>query len=88
VLRAFFLPHGKGSPRLAVVVSKKVSKKAVTRNRIRRRLIEAVKKTDWYDDQKPMQIVLLGLRDAENVEFLVLVEEMKKSIEAIHKRYR
>ncbi len=32
--------HRRSHPRLAVVVSKKVSKQAVTRNRIRRRLFE------------------------------------------------
>lgn len=37
-----FVPSRKGSPyRLAIVVSKKVAKQAVTRNRIRRRLYEA-----------------------------------------------
>lgn len=38
-----FTPNKKDDYRLAVVVSKKVSKSAVTRNRIRRRLYEAVR---------------------------------------------
>ncbi len=50
-----FAPNSKGFTRVAVVVSKKVAKSAVDRNRIRRRVFEAVrinfdalpKKTDY-----------------------------------------
>jgi ribonuclease P protein component len=42
-----FNQRGPGRPyRVAVVVSRKVSKSAVTRNRIRRRIYEAVRQTD------------------------------------------
>lgn len=37
------IPNKKGDYRLAVVVSRKVSKSAVVRNRIRRRIYEAVR---------------------------------------------
>ncbi len=48
--------------RLAVVVSKKVSKSAVTRNRIRRRLYEAVR---GHEDQliKPYDLVITVFHD-------------------------
>ena len=48
--------------RLAVVVSKKVSKSAITRNRIRRRLYEAVR---GHEDQltKPYDLVITVFHD-------------------------
>lgn len=47
----------RGSYRLAVVVSKKVNKSAVVRNRIRRRLYEAVRQLE-ADITQPHDIVL------------------------------
>lgn len=44
--------------RLAVVVSKKVAKSAVTRNRIRRRLYEAVRK-NWARIPKQQDIAII-----------------------------
>lgn len=41
-----FCPNSKGFTRVAVVVSKKVEKTAVGRNRIRRRIYEALRK-NW-----------------------------------------
>lgn len=43
-IRVFFVHTKRDDYRMAVVVSKKVSKSAVTRNRIRRRLYESVRK--------------------------------------------
>lgn len=40
-----YADNKKGSPRFAVVVSKKVDKSAVVRNRIRRRIYEQVRKS-------------------------------------------
>jgi len=52
------MPNPKrGSYRLAVVVSKKVNKSAVARNRIRRRLYEAVRRLE-ADIVQPYDIVL------------------------------
>lgn len=44
--------------RVAVVVSKKVAKKAVVRNRIRRRIYETVR-TSWADIEAPYDIVFV-----------------------------
>jgi ribonuclease P protein component len=53
-----FAPNSRRSDyRLAVVVSKKVNKSAVTRNRIRRRLYEAVRKHET-DIKAPYDMVL------------------------------
>jgi ribonuclease P protein component len=51
------------SYRLAVVVSKKVSKSAVDRNRIRRRLYEGVRELDG-DINRPVDIVLSVYNEA------------------------
>lgn len=56
VLKAIRNPK-RGSYRLAVVVSKKVNKSAVARNRIRRRLYEAVRNLE-ADIVQPFDIVL------------------------------
>lgn len=53
-----FVPNDRRSAyRLAVVVSKKVNKSAVVRNRIRRRLYEAVRRHE-ADIQTPYDMVL------------------------------
>ena len=41
-----YIDNSKGVPRLAVVVSKKVSKRAVERNKIRRKIIESYRQ-NW-----------------------------------------
>lgn len=62
--------------RLAVVVSKKVSKSAVVRNRIRRRLYESVRRIEGRVD-KPYDIVFtvfsetVGTITAEEIDVLV-----------------
>jgi len=64
--------------RLAVVVSKKVSKSAVTRNRIRRRLYEQVRS---FSDEftSPSDLLLVAYDDAlADVPVEQLAEEVKK----------
>ena len=54
-----YAPSKREDYRLAVVVSKKVSKSAVVRNRIRRRIYEIVRKAKSETDQKwPVDILI------------------------------
>ena len=55
-LAASVLKTNRESPRFAVLVSKKVSKKAVVRNRIRRRVLEAIR-TYKLDSISPHDVV-------------------------------
>jgi ribonuclease P protein component len=64
----------KKSYRLAVVVSRKVSKSAVARNRMRRRLYEAVRRLE-ADITAPYDIVITVFSDA-------VMEEPAKKLEA------
>jgi ribonuclease P protein component len=57
-----YMPSNRASYRLAVVVSKKVSKSAVVRNRIRRRVIEAVR-LRAAEITKPYDIVVTVFQD-------------------------
>lgn len=79
-----FTPNPRRSDyRLAVVVSKKVNKSAVARNRIRRRLYEAVRK---HDDgiTEPFDMVLtvfderLGTLPAEDLQ-TAITKQLKQA---------
>lgn len=79
-----FVPNARRTAyRLAVVVSKKVNKSAVTRNRIRRRLYEAVRRHEARI-QAPYDMVLtvfseqLASLPAEELEQLV-IDQLKKA---------
>lgn len=70
-----FAPSKRDDYRLAVVVSKKVSKSAVVRNRIRRRIYEIVRKTKAETDKKwPVDLLISVFDDrvatmpSENLE--------------------
>jgi ribonuclease P protein component len=75
----YVLNERRKSYRLAVVVSKKVSKSAVTRNRIRRRLYETVRR---HDSQltAPYDLVItvfgenLATMPAEDIERMVVAQ--------------
>ncbi len=56
-------PSKKANYRLAVVVSKKVSKKAVVRNRIRRRIYEAIRRLHNETGQNWSQDMVLTVFD-------------------------
>jgi len=60
--------------RLAVVVSKKVNKSAVARNRIRRRIYEAFRTMEWAD--KPCDLVITVFQ--ATVEEMPVVELQKE----------
>lgn len=58
-----FAPNERGFTRVAVVVSKKVNKTAVGRNRIRRRVYEAIRKNFEYLPEKTDYIFVIFSRD-------------------------
>lgn len=58
-----YLPTQRAGYRLAVVVSRKVNKSAVTRNRIRRRLYEAVRLVET-DMKAPHDMALIVFNDS------------------------
>ena len=58
-----YCDNTRGFQRFAVVVSKKVMKSAVGRNRIRRRVYEAIRsELTWYDHQKDCIFVIYDAR--------------------------
>lgn len=61
--RVFYAANNKKDYRMAVVVSKKVAKSAVVRNRIRRRLYEAVR-THKTLENSPVDVVFVVQTDA------------------------
>ena len=79
-----FVENGRGFTRVSVVVSKKVAKLAVTRNRIRRRVYEAIrvnfeylpKKTDYIFVVYSKKILELPFSQLEKL-LGELVEESK-----------
>jgi len=81
-----FLPAHDERHRLAIIVSKKTEKTAVGRNRIRRRLIEAVKKTGYPTNIKtPVRIALFGNRSVKTADFEKLVISVEESFLRIRK---
>lgn len=66
-----------GEPRVAVVVSKKVDKRAVVRNRIRRRLFAAMRDLGFLDRK---QDVIISVFDSSfaNISYGELKSEIEK----------
>ncbi|MBQ3353015.1 ribonuclease P protein component [Candidatus Saccharibacteria bacterium] len=58
-----FVENSRGFTRVAVVVSKKVEKTAVNRNRIRRRVYEAIRKNFEYVPKQMDYIFVIYSRD-------------------------
>ncbi len=68
-LSLVFAPNSRGYQRFAVVVSKKVLKSAVGRNRIRRRIYEAIRH-ELHEFPQPMDCVFVVFSKAvANVSF-------------------
>ncbi|MPM44722.1 Ribonuclease P protein component [bioreactor metagenome] len=62
------------------VISKKISKKAVERNKIKRRLAESIKK--YLDDfEKGIRIVFLAKKEILNKSIKEIEDEIKKCLE-------
>lgn len=76
-----FVPNSRGFTRVAVVVSKKVMKSAVGRNRIRRRIYEAVR-LNFEDIPKKMDyIFVVYSKDVMGMPFYELEKMLGKLVE-------
>lgn len=64
-----YTPNTKGYTRLAVVVSKKVNKTAIGRNRIRRRIYEVLRKNFDLIPQKTDYVFVVYSRDILTMPF-------------------
>ncbi len=71
------MPNKTPGSELGIVVSKKVKKNAVDRNRIRRRLREAFARTH---KQSGINVVLVPTAHVLDAQFEDLVEELKKAL--------
>jgi len=72
-LSIFFLPYKE--LKVAVVVSKKISKKAVIRNKIKRRIRHLVREL-----LKNGKFVIVVKKDISNIEFKKLKDEFEKIV--------
>lgn len=68
--------------RIAVVIAKSAEKKAVARNRLRRRIREAVKKI-IQEDPHSYDLVFLVKKEAAHTARLDLYEELERKIKEI-----
>ncbi len=69
--------------RFGFVVSKKISSKAVIRNKIKRRLRQAVE-NHFKEYKTPFDVVVIALSGIEKKEFLELEEKVAKFLNKIH----
>ncbi|HSX41773.1 MAG TPA: ribonuclease P protein component [Candidatus Saccharimonadales bacterium] len=76
-LLVFSVPGEAETARFGVVVSKKVSKKAVERNKIRRQIAELLRPVA-ENFQTPLDVVLLVLRSAEFSQYQQGIETWQK----------
>lgn len=63
-----FVPNERGFTRIAVVVSKKIDKRAVVRNRIRRRVYEVLRKNFELVPKKNDYIFVVYSKDIMKME--------------------
>jgi ribonuclease P protein component len=82
----FIINQRQTAHRVAVVVSRKVSKSAVVRNRIRRRIFEAVRQMEEYITQ-PFDLVFLvrevDLKELRSKDLTKRVQSLLEKAEAI-----
>lgn len=71
-----FLRGSASQSRFAVVVSLKIEPKAVDRNRLRRRIYEALKHAEQPQD--PVDMVLITRKSVKEMTFQELQEEINK----------
>ena len=76
-----FVPNERGFTRVAVVVSKKVEKTAVGRNRIRRRVYEAIRKNFEYLPKKMDYIFVIFSKDIMTMPYLELEKTLGELVE-------
>ena len=75
-----FTPNNKGFTRMAVVVSKKVEKSAVGRNRIRRRVYEILRLNIDSIPKKTDYIFVIYSKDVIKMEFGELTKMIGKLV--------
>ena len=76
-----FCDNTKGFTRVAVVVSKKVSKTAVSRNRIRRRVYEAIRTNFEYLPLKRDYIFVVYSADVSRMPYNELVKTLGELVQ-------
>jgi ribonuclease P protein component len=71
---------------MGVIVPKKTAKKAVERNRIRRRLLSAGKEAGFpVFSQKAFRIVAIGNRRVLDADFSELIQSLKRAFGKVEK---
>ena len=75
-----FAPNSKGFTRMAVVVSKKVEKTAVRRNRIRRRVYEVLRRNFDLIPEKTDYIFVIYSKEIGRIPFRELEEMVGKLV--------
>ncbi|MBQ3470742.1 ribonuclease P protein component [Candidatus Saccharibacteria bacterium] len=76
-----FTPNTRGFTRVAVVVSKKVNKSAVGRNRIRRRVYEALRRNLEYLPKKTDYVFVVYSRKVKWMKFSELEKILGQLVE-------
>lgn len=76
-----FVPNARGFTRVAVVVSKKVEKTAVKRNRIRRRVYEALRKNFDLVPKKMDYVFVVYSKEVGKMSFSELEEMLGGLVE-------
>lgn len=82
--RLFFYPNSLPYSRLVFIVSKKVSKKAVERNQIRRRIAAWVSRNESWFRATPADYALFVLPRAATLSRKALYEELKIFFYRLH----
>ncbi|MCD6148010.1 ribonuclease P protein component [bacterium] len=70
--------NGLRSPRFAIVVGKNLSKKAVVRNKLKRRISEIIRIKLKMNEIKPVDGVVIALPGAERMDFSGLKQAIEK----------
>ncbi len=73
-----YLENRTGETKVGIIVSKKVSKKAVERNKIKRRLREAIRRTDL---KRGLSIIIIALPTIKDVPYVEIEKDVKKTLE-------
>lgn len=82
----FYSNNKKNDFRMAIVVSKKISKSAVTRNRIRRRLFESVRTQKLLDGQQVDTVFVVHTEDLATINADEITKQVAKACEKIVSR--
>ncbi len=77
-----FIKNDLDATRFGFVVSKKISKKAVVRNKVKRRLREAAR--EMLSDIKPgYDVVVVAQKGIENLDFFQIKDNLKQLLKKI-----